>query len=52
LTGSQGTAPLVVTLAWLLQLGIIVIPASANRQHIEANLRAGDVQRDGRNGGA
>jgi len=43
----HGTTPAVVTLAWLLQLGIIVIPASANRQHIEANLRAGDLQLSG-----
>ncbi len=39
----HGTTPAIVTLAWLLQLGIIVIPASANRRHIEANLRAGDL---------
>jgi len=39
--------PAIVTLAWLQQLGIIVIPASANRRHTEANLRAGDPQLSG-----
>lgn len=36
--------PAIVVLAWLVQLGIIVIPASSKPANIEANLRAGDVR--------
>lgn len=43
IAAAHRTTPAIVTLAWLLQLGIIVIPASADRRHIEANLGAGDL---------
>ncbi len=41
-----GLAPAVVVLAWLIQLGVIVIPASTSRAHIEANLGAANVRLD------
>lgn len=40
----HGTSPAIVTLAWLVQLGNIVIPASSNRAHIEANLGAAGLR--------
>ena len=39
----NSATPAIITLAWMLQLGIIVIPASANPAHIRANLTARDV---------
>lgn len=36
--------PAQVTLAWLLQLGYVVIPSSTKRQHLQDNLRAGDLK--------
>lgn len=38
-----GASPAQVALAWLLQLGVIVIPASKSRVHMEANLKAADI---------
>jgi 2,5-diketo-D-gluconate reductase B len=37
------TSPAQVALAWLLQQGVIVIPASKRRAHMEANLAAADI---------
>jgi 2,5-diketo-D-gluconate reductase B len=37
------TSPAQVALAWLLQQGVIVIPASRSRAHMEANLTAADI---------
>ena len=39
----MGTSPALVALAWLIQLGVIVIPASSNRAHMAANLEAADI---------
>jgi 2,5-diketo-D-gluconate reductase B len=35
-----GTSPALVALAWLIQQGVIVIPASSSRAHMAANLKA------------
>jgi 2,5-diketo-D-gluconate reductase B len=40
----HGVDPPAVSLAWLLQKGIIVIPASGRREHLEANWRATDLR--------
>ena len=37
------TSPAQVALAWLIQQGVIVIPASKSRAHMEANLTAADI---------
>jgi 2,5-diketo-D-gluconate reductase B len=39
----HGATEAQVTLAWLLKLGIIVIPASGRRENMEGNLRAADL---------
>jgi 2,5-diketo-D-gluconate reductase B len=39
-------APAVVVLAWLIQQGDIVIPASTSRAHMAANLTAAEVTLD------
>jgi 2,5-diketo-D-gluconate reductase B len=36
----HGESPATITLAWLLQKGAIVIPASTRRDHLASNLRA------------
>jgi 2,5-diketo-D-gluconate reductase B len=36
-------SPAEVALAWLIQQGVIVIPASKSRAHMEANLTAADI---------
>jgi 2,5-diketo-D-gluconate reductase B len=36
--------PPAVSLAWLLQKGVIVIPASGRREHLEENWRAADLR--------
>lgn len=38
-----GVTAATVSLAWLLQRGAIVIPASSRREHLEANWRAAEV---------
>lgn len=38
-----GASPAQVSLAWLLQRGVIVIPASRSRAHMEANLKAANI---------
>ncbi len=38
-----GASPAQVALAWLIQQGVIVIPASKSRAHMAANLEAADV---------
>jgi 2,5-diketo-D-gluconate reductase B len=40
----RGVEPPAVSLAWLLQKGMIVIPASGRREHLEANWRAADLR--------
>lgn len=40
----HGVTAATVTLAWLMQKGIIVIPASSRREHLEANLAAGGIR--------
>ena len=42
--GDHGVDPPAVSLAWLLQKGAIVIPASSRREHLEANWRAADLR--------
>jgi 2,5-diketo-D-gluconate reductase B len=42
--GDHGVDPAAVSLAWLLQKGAIVIPASSRREHLEANWRAADLR--------
>jgi 2,5-diketo-D-gluconate reductase B len=42
--GDHGVDPPAVSLAWLLQKGAIVIPASSRRAHLEANWRAADLR--------
>jgi 2,5-diketo-D-gluconate reductase B len=37
------SSPAQVALAWLIQQGVIVIPASKSRAHMEANLTAADI---------
>jgi len=44
IAGRMGAAPAQVALAWLIQQGVIVIPASSNRDHMAANLTAVDLQ--------
>lgn len=41
-----GASPAQVALAWLIQRGVIVIPASKRRAHMEANLAAADITLD------
>jgi 2,5-diketo-D-gluconate reductase B len=43
----HGVNPPAVSLAWLLQRGVIVIPASSRREHLEANWRAADLRLSG-----
>jgi 2,5-diketo-D-gluconate reductase B len=40
----RGVKPPAVSLAWLLQKGVIVIPASGRREHLEDNWRAADLR--------
>jgi 2,5-diketo-D-gluconate reductase B len=40
LAARYGESPATVVLAWLLHHGLVVIPASARREHLVANLRA------------
>jgi 2,5-diketo-D-gluconate reductase B len=40
----HGETPATVVLAFLLQQGVIVIPASGRREHMEANFRAGGIK--------
>jgi 2,5-diketo-D-gluconate reductase B len=40
----HGVEPPAISLAWLLQKGANVIPASSRREHLEANWRAADVR--------
>jgi len=42
----HGESPATVTLAWLFHKGMAAIPASANREHLCANLRALEVTLD------
>jgi 2,5-diketo-D-gluconate reductase B len=39
----HGATEAQVTLAWLLKLGMIVIPASSRRENLEGNLKAADL---------
>ncbi|MGH1448761.1 MAG: 2,5-didehydrogluconate reductase DkgB [Pseudomonadaceae bacterium] len=41
---AHDATPAQVTLAWLLQLGYVVIPSSTRREHQEDNLRAAQLQ--------
>lgn len=41
---AHGVTPAQVTLAWLMQLGYVVIPSSTKRGHQQDNLRAADLQ--------
>jgi 2,5-diketo-D-gluconate reductase B len=41
---AHGVLPSTVSLAWLLQKGMIVIPASAKPEHMKANLMAASVR--------
>jgi 2,5-diketo-D-gluconate reductase B len=41
-----GESPATVTLAWLLARGMAAIPASGQRDHMAANLRALDLRLD------
>jgi 2,5-diketo-D-gluconate reductase B len=41
---AHGVEPPAVSLAWLLHRGVIVIPASSRREHLEANWRAAALQ--------
>ena len=41
---AHDATPAQVTLAWLLQLGYVVIPSSPRREHQEDNLRAAQLQ--------
>lgn len=40
---AHGVTPAQVALAWINQLGVVTIPSSTKRRHIEANLKAFDV---------
>lgn len=40
----HGVEPSAVSLAWLLQKGVIAIPASSQREHLESNWRAASVK--------
>ncbi len=44
IAGRMETASALVALAWLIQQGVIVIPASSNRAHMAANLTAVDLR--------
>lgn len=39
-----GLPPATVVLAWLVQSGMITVPASTRRENLEANLRAADIR--------
>jgi 2,5-diketo-D-gluconate reductase B len=41
---AHGATPNQVSLAWLIGLGVIVIPASGNRGHLESNFAASSVR--------
>jgi 2,5-diketo-D-gluconate reductase B len=43
IAGRHGATPAQVTLAWLLGLGIIIIPASSRRENLEGNIKAMDL---------
>jgi 2,5-diketo-D-gluconate reductase B len=40
---AQGATPNQVSLAWLIGLGVIVIPASGSRKHLQSNFGANDI---------
>ena len=44
----HGATPATVSLAWLLQNGMIVIPASSRLEHMESNFRATTLRLNGK----